>query len=165
METQPETRKQYLWIEANRQWLIERNLYKPPPRTGEEADIMLRLLIHDCRQIDRPSVPGDHRKAPSSKRGKRRGKMLKVTESAKRALKKILSAKVDNPQAVLRLTASEPDNFGLGIDIEMPGDHVVEYEGSKVLVVEQGLATHLKGVTLDVEDTGDGPQVVLVTRR
>jgi len=165
METQPETRKQYLWIEANREWLIECNLYKLPPRTEEEADIMLRLLIHNCRQIERPSVSGDRRKAPSSKRGKRRGKMLKVTESANQVLKKILSAKVDMPQAVLRLTASEPDKLGLGIDIEMPGDQVVEYEGSKVLVVEQELATSLKGVTLNVEDTGDGPQLVIVTRR
>ena len=91
--------------------------------------------------------------------------MLTVTENAKRELKKILSANVDTPQAVLRLTASEPDEFGLGIDIEMPGDQVVEYEGSKVLVVEQGLATCPKGVTLDVEDTGDGPQLVIATRR
>jgi len=159
METQPETRKQYLWIEANREWLIECNLYKLPPRTEEEADIMLRLLIHNCRQIERPSVPGERGKAPSGKREKRRGRMLKVTESAKRVLKKILSAKVDNPQAVLRLTASKPDKLALGIDIEMLGDQVVEYEGSKVLVVEQGLATRLKGVTLDVEDTPDGPKL------
>jgi len=90
--------------------------------------------------------------------------MLQVTEGAKQELKKILSAKVDNPQAVLRLTASEPDELGLGIDTEMPGDQVVEYEDSKVLVVEQGLATRLEGVTLDVEDTGDGPHLVVLAK-
>jgi len=88
--------------------------------------------------------------------------MLRVTERAKQQLKQILAAKVDNPRAVLRLTASEPDKLGLGIDIEMPGDQVVEYEGSKVLVVEQGLAASLEGRTLDVEDTADGPDLVVI---
>ncbi len=72
METQPETRKQYLWIEANREWLIERNLYKPPPRTGEEADMMLQLLIHDCRQVERPFL-GTIERPPVAK-GKKEGK-------------------------------------------------------------------------------------------
>jgi len=48
-----ETTIQHLWIEANREWLQEHNLYKPPPRTKEEADIMLRFLINSCRQIQK----------------------------------------------------------------------------------------------------------------
>ncbi|MBA7464968.1 hypothetical protein ES707_00126 [subsurface metagenome] len=52
---QTESKTQHLWIEINREWLIDHNLYKPPPRTSEEADIMLRLLIHYCRAIKRPT--------------------------------------------------------------------------------------------------------------
>ena len=89
--------------------------------------------------------------------------MITVTEGAKQQLKKILSAKVDNPHAGLRLTPSDPGQFALSIDIELPGDQVVEHEGSKVLLVEQALAASLKGVTLDVQDTADGPELVVLT--
>ena len=87
--------------------------------------------------------------------------MISVTENARLQLKNILSARVDNWYAGLRLISSNPGHFGLGIDIEVPGDQVVEHEGSKVLLVEQGLAASLEGVTLDVEDTSEGPQLVL----
>ena len=88
--------------------------------------------------------------------------MIDVTEPAKQELKKILSSKVDNPLAGFRLITSG-DQFGFSIDVEMPGDRVVEYEGSKVLLVEGELATRLKGHTLDIEDTADGPGRVLLT--
>jgi len=88
--------------------------------------------------------------------------MIDVTERAKQEFKKILSAKVDNPLAGLRLITSG-DQFAFNIDVEMPGDQVVEYEGSKVLLAEGELATRLKGHTLDIEDTADGPGLVLLT--
>jgi Fe-S cluster assembly iron-binding protein IscA len=88
--------------------------------------------------------------------------MIGVTERAKQELKRILVANVDNPQAGLRLTAGELGQLGLGIDTEMPGDTVVEYEGSKVLMVEQKLADRLQGISLDVEDTPEGPRLVIV---
>lgn len=86
--------------------------------------------------------------------------MLTVTQRAKEELKRILSAKVDNPQAGVRLTSSGRDKFGLGIDVEMPGDQVVKHKGSKVLLVEQGLADRLEGVTLDFTGTAEGPKFV-----
>jgi len=88
--------------------------------------------------------------------------MIDVTERAKQELKKILSSKVDNPLAGLRLSTSG-GQFAFSIDVEMPGDQVVEYEGSKVLLVEGELATRLEGHTLDIEDTADGPGLVLLT--
>lgn len=88
--------------------------------------------------------------------------MITVTERAKQELKRILADKVDMPQARLRLIANDHGGLGLGIDIEAPGDHVVEYEGSRVLIVEPGLAANLKGVTLDVEDNPEGSQLVII---
>ena len=87
--------------------------------------------------------------------------MIDVTARARQELRRILSEKVDMPQARLRLIARGQGKLGLGIDIEAPGDQVVEYEGSKVLIVEPGLATNLKGVTLDVDDTSEGAKLVI----
>lgn len=87
--------------------------------------------------------------------------MIDVTESARQELKRILFDKVDMPQARLRLIANAQGGLGLGIDIEAPGDHVVEYEGSRVLIVEPRLAANLKGVTLDVVNNSEGAELVI----
>jgi Fe-S cluster assembly iron-binding protein IscA len=87
--------------------------------------------------------------------------MIAVTERAKNELKKILSEKVDNPLAVLRLTPSHK-GFGLILDVEMPGDEAIEHENTKILVVERTLGDDLKNVTLDVEDTPEGPELVII---
>ena len=86
--------------------------------------------------------------------------MIAVTDKAKAELQRIRSDKVDHPQAVLRLVSSD-QGLGLGVDVEMPGDRVVEHEGAKVLVVEEKLAGLLAGVTLDVEETAEGPQLTV----
>lgn len=87
--------------------------------------------------------------------------MINVTERAKKELKKLLVATVEHPLARLRLTSGSRDKIGLGIDVELPGDKTVEFEGVTVLLVGQDLAPTLKGITLDVDDTPDGPQLVL----
>ena len=87
--------------------------------------------------------------------------MIDVTGRARQELKRILSEKVDMPQARLRIMDRGQGKLGLGVDIEAPGDHVVEYEGLTVLIIEPGLAANLKGVTLDVDDTSDGPKLVI----
>jgi len=89
--------------------------------------------------------------------------MIAVTEPAKKELRRILSDKVDNPLGVLRLISSH-QGLGLIVDIEMPGDEVVKYENIKVLVVEKLLADSLQDVTLDVEDTLEGPELVIVNK-
>ena len=87
--------------------------------------------------------------------------MINITARAKQALQKLLTANVDLAEGRLRLMDRGQGNLGLGVDIEMPGDELVEYDGSTVLVVERVLATNLKGVTLDVEDSVEGSKLVL----
>ena len=87
--------------------------------------------------------------------------MIRVTKPALGELKRILLTKADLPQARLRLVTNDQGNLGLGVDIEMPGDRVVEHEGLRVLLVESSLAKSIKGVTLDVENTANGPQLVI----
>jgi Fe-S cluster assembly iron-binding protein IscA len=91
--------------------------------------------------------------------------MIGVTDRAKQQLKKTLSDNVDTPQAGIRLVARAEGQLGLGIDVENPGDQVVEFEGSKVLMVEKDLASSLTGVTLDVEDTEEDAKLVLIDSR
>jgi Fe-S cluster assembly iron-binding protein IscA len=88
--------------------------------------------------------------------------MIEVTEKAKTELVKVLTENVDHPQACLRLRISDEGSLGLGIDIERPEDKVVEYQGTTLLVVEPELADSLVNVAIDVEDSNEGSQLVIV---
>ena len=88
--------------------------------------------------------------------------MINITQRAKKALKKILTAHVDLPEGRLRLMDRGQGNLGLGVDIEMPGDKLVQCDSSPVLIIERGLVANLKGVTLDVEDSVKGSELVIV---
>ncbi len=87
--------------------------------------------------------------------------MINITERAKQMLKKVLNANVDFPEGRLRVMDRGQGKLGLGIDIEMPEDELVKYEGSTILVIEREFAANLKGITLDVEDSTKGPELVL----
>jgi Fe-S cluster assembly iron-binding protein IscA len=88
--------------------------------------------------------------------------MIGVTEKAKAELSKVLADKVDHPEACLRLRVNGEGNLGIGIDIERPDDKVVEYEGATLLVVEPELADNLMNIAIDVEDSDEGSQLVIV---
>jgi Fe-S cluster assembly iron-binding protein IscA len=88
--------------------------------------------------------------------------MINITRQAKRQLKKILAANVDFPEGRLRLIDRGQGKLGLGIDIEMPCDELLECDGSTILVIERRLARSLEGVTLDIENNGSVPQLILL---
>ena len=87
--------------------------------------------------------------------------MVNVTEKAGQELKRILITAVDMPQARLRLIDRGQGKLGLGIDVEMPGDKLVDHDGSTVLVIEPEFASSLAEVTIDVDDTSDGVELVV----
>ena len=86
--------------------------------------------------------------------------MLEVTERAKQELMKTLKANTDNPEACMRLTLDHHGSIGFRIDTEKQGDQVVEYENSKLLVVEKDVLESLPGLTLDIEESPDGNRFV-----
>jgi Fe-S cluster assembly iron-binding protein IscA len=90
--------------------------------------------------------------------------MIDITERAKKELKKILTESVEHPEACLRLRTNDKGQLGLGVDVKMPDDEVLEYEGSKLLVVESALADSLNDLTLDVEDDGEGSQLIIIDK-
>jgi len=90
--------------------------------------------------------------------------MVGVTKAGLSELKKILDEHTDNDQAGLRLTADQSGTLGLIIDVETAEDHVLEHEGSKLLIIEQNLATSLEGITIDVDETPDGRRLVMTKK-
>ena len=87
--------------------------------------------------------------------------MINVTEQARKELKRFLYSKVDMPQARLRIIDRGQGKLGLDIDIELQGDELLKHDGSTVLVIDSELATIIKNITLDVDDTPKGSEFVL----
>lgn len=91
--------------------------------------------------------------------------MLTVTESAKQLLKETLQEHSDDPETGVRLSVNEGGQFGIVLDNEAEGDQIVEHEGAKVLLIAPGLATALERNTLDVQDTDEGPKLVITKEK
>jgi len=87
--------------------------------------------------------------------------MLTVTERAKAALARLKrECDIEDDDLALRLSLAaslEPGQgqFGLRADRESLGDQVVQYGGTKVLLVEEGLADSLSDATIDAESGDD----------
>lgn len=91
--------------------------------------------------------------------------MIKVTDSAKEELKRILERSSLEAGKYLRL-ATPPvwvgeGDFGVVVDAEGDGDKIVDFQGSKVLLVDAGLAEGLGDAVLDYKDFPDGPRFTL----
>ena len=87
--------------------------------------------------------------------------MISITERAKLELRKLLSEKVDCEEARLRLLDRGGGVLGIGLDIEMPGDYIVECGNKRILVIESELASGLDNITLDVDETPEGTELVI----
>lgn len=90
--------------------------------------------------------------------------MLTVTEQAKQILlEKKRSANVQAAEVGLRVTPDGSGGLGLVADRPGQGDHVVEHDGSTVLVVAPELAAQLSGLRLECrERPGGQTDLVLV---
>ena len=92
--------------------------------------------------------------------------MFTVTDSAKEELQRTVERTSLAPGKVLRLTTppawTGPGDFGVVID-ESGGEeeHMVEFQGLTVLVVDSDLVGHLADSVLDFVDSSDGPRFTL----
>ena len=85
--------------------------------------------------------------------------MIEITDAAKAELKRILSENSQDSSELLRLTAGPEGSLGLIIDKATEGDNIFEHEGIRVLAIEAELAGMMHGVSMDVEDTDEGPML------
>lgn len=86
-----------------------------------------------------------------------------VTDEAKHELREALLTNTDDPEICLRLAMKSPSEFGLALGREEEGDQVIEYEGSKVLLIGREAADFVDSLTLDVQDAPEGKKLVLST--
>ena len=82
--------------------------------------------------------------------------MITITERAKEVLKATLIATEADPDEGLRLLPTPDGRFVLTLDTELPGDQVVEHDGSKVLLIGIEYLKMLDGKTVDCSDAVDG---------
>ena len=91
--------------------------------------------------------------------------MVTVTDSAKEELKRIFEVKNLDPGRYLRLTTPPvwqgEGDFGIVIDDQGNGDHVVGLNGLTVLLVDPGLLEQLSNAVLDFKDSPGGSRFTL----
>jgi Fe-S cluster assembly iron-binding protein IscA len=81
--------------------------------------------------------------------------MLTITEAAKQKLKATLLANTDDFNNGLRLKVKSPGRIGLVLDKPSSSDTVIEYEGLKVLLIENEVGKLFNKSTLDLHKSGD----------
>ena len=87
--------------------------------------------------------------------------MLSVTQSARQQLRDIVRANIDDPGFTLRLVANLPGEFAFTVDRARDDDQIVEHEGHIVLLVGSELSDAVEGLTIDWQDTAEGPCLVM----
>ena len=84
--------------------------------------------------------------------------MISVTERARQQLKIALMTRTKNPEIGIRLLVSGAGDFTFKGDREKAGDHVVLHDGSKVLLADDDVVTHLGTVTIDCSQDDENPR-------
>jgi hypothetical protein len=82
---------------------------------------------------------------------------LSVTRRALVALKDVLGQRDAAGSRALRLTAGADRTLGFMLDLPREDDVIVGLDDVTVLVVEPRLNSHLDGLTLDLQETSNGP--------
>ena len=91
--------------------------------------------------------------------------MVKVTDSAKEELSRVLETSSLEPGKYLRL-ATPPvwdgeGDFGIVIDEKGTHDRAVDFQGVQVLLVDRALDDHLSDAVFDFKQSPDGPRFTL----
>ena len=87
--------------------------------------------------------------------------MIYVTQEAKQELKTLLTTKDDLKESSLRLVDKGKGKLNLVSDVAKPNDQVVEYEGKVLLVIEPGLTSEDRNISLDAYTASDVHRVVI----
>jgi Fe-S cluster assembly iron-binding protein IscA len=87
--------------------------------------------------------------------------MFNVTERARAKLKELLKSGSDDESVSLRLGKTTSGALGIFPDSERPDDEVVEHEGATVLLVGREIAENVEGTTIDYEEGGASPGLVI----
>jgi hypothetical protein len=86
--------------------------------------------------------------------------MLTVTDDAARHLAEILHTAEATGDTAIRFVR-EGRTISPTLDRERPGDVTYAYAGITVLLLDENVVAELADRTLDVQDSDDGPQLIL----
>ncbi len=86
--------------------------------------------------------------------------MITVTPTACALLAELLADGAIASHLVLRVVADEQEQLELSLESPQPEDQIFRHRGRGVLALEAHAAVKLDGRTLDIQDTGRGPQLV-----
>lgn len=84
-----------------------------------------------------------------------------MTDRANEKLKELLDSETEDPSVSLRLDATPAGQPGLFPDRERTDDQVIEHQGSPVLLVGQEVALKVGDTTIDYDESGPGPRLVI----
>lgn len=91
--------------------------------------------------------------------------MVKITDSAKEELKRILTVRSLGPDKYLRLATPPvwtlPGDFGIVVDEERLADEIVYSEGVKILLLDPELSRQLENGVFDYKSTPEGVRFTL----
>ncbi|PWU25579.1 MAG: hypothetical protein C5B48_00575 [Candidatus Rokuibacteriota bacterium] len=87
--------------------------------------------------------------------------MMYVTERARESLRELLLEGTDDPSVSLRLGTAPSGQLGVFPDRERADDQVVEHEGARVLLVGKEVAPLVQNTTIDYDDSGPEPGLVI----
>lgn len=87
--------------------------------------------------------------------------MVNVTERAKDRLKELLTRQSDDPSIGLRLDRVSTGELGIFPDRGREDDQVVEHQGAALLLVGQDVARSVGDTTIDYDESGPGPRLVI----
>ena len=83
---------------------------------------------------------------------------LTITALAMLKLKEALQSKMAHPEQAFRITtsSSKPSQLRMALDREGKGDHIIESEGIKILLISPDLVPTLEGMIIDYQITPQG---------
>jgi len=90
--------------------------------------------------------------------------MVNVTERAREKLRELLTSQSDDLSVGLRLDRVSTGELGIFPDREQADDQVIEHQGSALLLVGQGIAQTMGDTTIDCDESGPGPRLVIRKR-
>jgi Fe-S cluster assembly iron-binding protein IscA len=91
--------------------------------------------------------------------------MVNVTDRAKDRLKQLLETRGDDRSVGLRLEHTSSGQLGIFPDRERSDDQIVEHEGAPVLLIGQEIAQAVEDTTIDYEEGGPSPRLVIKKHR
>ena len=91
--------------------------------------------------------------------------MIIITEKAKHHIKEKLAVKGFGPNIGMRLVLKpSTGKFGLKVDKERERDEVIHCDGSKVLLIDEGVSAYFRTLIVDFGGTGAFPRLFIVQR-